>query len=122
MTLRLRTRRDRFYDVISVLLFLALIIIVLVTFRDYGASWDEEAQHLYGGSLFRFYTSFGKDRYAVTIEGNLQYYGGFFELVSYVATLVSPLGRYETRHLLSALCGILGLFGCWKISRALAGP
>ena len=35
---------------------------------------------------------------------------------------VSPIGIYETRHLLNGLVGILGLIGCWKLGRAVAGP
>src|SRR2546428_5838213 len=34
----------------------------------------------------------------------------------------SPLGVYETRHLLNGLVGLLGLAGCWKLGRALGGP
>ena len=34
----------------------------------------------------------------------------------------SPLGVYETRHLLNGLVGVLGLVGCWKLGRALGGP
>src|SRR5207249_6251388 len=34
---------------------------------------------------------------------------------------VSPIGVYETRHLLNGLVGILGLIGCHKLARAVAG-
>src|SRR5262245_25245286 len=112
---------DKLYGRLSFALFLLLLILVVSTFTSYGASWDEEGQHLYGSALYRFYASLGTDRYAETIGDNLAYYGGFFEIVSYVATRVSPFGLHETRHLLSALCGIFGILGCWKLARLLAG-
>ncbi len=34
----------------------------------------------------------------------------------------SPLGVYETRHLLNGFVGIIGLAGCWRLGRALSGP
>ena len=33
----------------------------------------------------------------------------------------SPLGVYETRHLLNGFVGLIGLLGCWKLGRALGG-
>ena len=112
---------DRFYGRLSAALFIALTVVVLYTFSDYGASWDEEGQHLYGGAVFRFLSSLGADRSAVSISDNLNLYGGFFEVLSYIGTRISPLGVHETRHLLSALCGIIGILGCWKLAQLLAG-
>src|SRR4029079_18258480 len=34
---------------------------------------------------------------------------------------ISPLGVYETRHLLNGLVGVLGLIGCAKLARVVAG-
>ena len=113
--------QDSLYQRLSIALFLALTLLVLLTFTNYGTSWDEEGQHLYGESVFRFYLSLGAIRSFTEIGGNLHYYGGFFELLSYVSTLVSPIGLHETRHLVSALCGIVGILGCWRLARLLAG-
>src|SRR5437764_5018584 len=33
----------------------------------------------------------------------------------------SPLGVYETRHLLNGFVGLVGLLGCWKLGRVLGG-
>ena len=45
-----------------------------------------------------------------------------FDLTAAVFNRFSPLGVYETRHLLNGFVGILGLAGCWKLGRALGGP
>src|SRR4051812_11031193 len=72
------------------LVFLALAVLVIATFRDYGISWDEEVQNNYGDKLLRFYASGFRDRSAMHYL-NLFYYGGFFDLVAAIVNLVSPL-------------------------------
>jgi hypothetical protein len=54
--------------------------------------------------------------------GDLNNYGGFFELMAAVAARILPFGLYETRHLMIAVCGVLGILAIWKIGRFLAGP
>src|SRR5437762_1133909 len=121
--LRMATRmnRDALYVRFSAALFLILTAVVLLTFRHYGASWDERLQHEYGEKVLRYYTSFLRDRSAFVMP-DLFHYGGFFEVLSVLAARVLPLGTHETRHLMSALCGITGIFACWSIVRVLAGP
>jgi hypothetical protein len=60
-----------------------------------------------------------KDRSALSAEHSLHYYGGFFETVAVLWTRLLPFGPYESRHLLNALFGVIGLFGCWKLVRFL---
>jgi hypothetical protein len=43
-------------------------------------------------------------------------------MVAAALNRISPVGVYETRHLLNGLVGILGLVGCWKLARAVSGP
>jgi hypothetical protein len=107
--------QDTLYRRLSACLFVLLTCLVLITFSDYGMSWDELAQDTYGELLLRFYTSFFTDRAAI-YEFDLFYYGGFFELLSKVATRLLPFGIYESRHLMSALFGVLGVLGCWKLT------
>jgi hypothetical protein len=113
--------RDARYKWASLVLFVLLIALVLVSFSSYGISWDEPIQHSYSELVLRFYTSFFTD-YSATEYSVLKYYGGFFELLSKLMTLSLPLGLYETRHLANALFGILGIFGCWKLARSLSTP
>jgi hypothetical protein len=102
-------------------LFLILIVLVSATFQDYGISWDEGFQHEYGERILRFYTSLFKDRSSL-VPGDLANYGGAFEVPAVLATRTLPFDLYETRHLLTALTGIAGIFACWRIVRLLAGP
>ena len=84
-----------------------LAVVVALTFRDYGISWDEPVQNTYGTDLLDFYTSKFRDREALAYM-NLFFYGGFFDLVAALLNRVSTLGIYETRHLLgAAIYGVL---------------
>lgn len=113
--------RDRLYNRLSIVLFLVLSVVVLVTFRDYGISWDEQLQSDMGEHVFRFFTSYFHDRSALDM-GDLNNYGGFFEVTGAIAARVLPFGLYESRHLLIAISGVFGILAVWKIGRFLGGP
>lgn len=100
--------------------FVAIAVLVVTTFRDYGISWDEEVQNTYGDMLIAFYRSGFHDRSAMHYL-NLYYYGGFFDMVAALLNLVSPLGVYVTRHFLGGIFLLFGLAGAWRLVRLLAG-
>lgn len=103
-------------------LFLLLILgsMIVLTFRDYGITTDETVQKIYGELVLKWYASFFGD-WSVVEFLNLWFYGGFFEVVLALAVKVSPLGLYETRHLVSAFFGLFGIVGTWKIAHYLLG-
>jgi glycosyltransferase involved in cell wall biosynthesis len=102
------------------LVMLAVLIFVVLTFRDYGITDDEQLQNAYGKMVLAYYTSGFQDRSAFNFR-DLFYYGGLFDVVAAALNQVSPFGEYATRHLLGGLVGVLGLFGTWKLTRLLAG-
>ena len=115
-------RRDG-WDLASKILFVVLAVLILATFMDYGVTWDEPVQHFYGGTIVRYYLSLlhGHFDKGAMNAGDLIYYGGFFDTVAVAINGISPLGRYETRHLLNALIGLIGIIGCWRVGRLLGG-
>ena len=112
------------WDLASKIVFLVLAILILATFVDYGVTWDEPMQHSYGGTIARYYQSLlhGHVHLEATDPEDLVYYGGFFDTLAFWFNVISPLGRYETRHLLNALIGLIGIVGCWRVGRLLGGP
>ena len=108
------------YDDLARLALLAVAVMVLLTYQDYGITNDEEVQNVYGIKLLAFYTSFFSDRSAFDYI-DLYRYGGLFDLVAALLNLVSPLGEYETRHLLGGLIGVLGLAGAWRLGLLVGG-
>jgi hypothetical protein len=114
-------RMSRIFDRLAVGVLAGLGIVALLTFRDYGLSWDDYAHSEYGGLLLQFYASGMRDQRALSWV-NLYYYGGGFDLLAAVAAKFLPLTLFETRRLLGAAVGILGLFVTWRIGRRVGGP
>jgi hypothetical protein len=109
------------WDCLTLALLVAALILVLATFRDYGVTWDEDVHNWYGVLVLRYYLSFFHDQRCLDWL-NLYNYGAAFDATAAALNLVSPFGTYETRHLLNALVGLLGVVGCWKLGRTLGGP
>ncbi len=109
------------WDGASRVLLLLVGVLVLLTFPDYGVTWDEPRQNRYGELALEYYRTLGADR-SVFAYFDLYLYGAAFDLIAALLNTVSPLGEYETRHLLNALVGMLGLVGAWRLARDLAGP
>jgi len=100
---------------------LALFMVgtVLFLFRDFGITWDEPNQNQYGKYILQYYESFFRDRNALNFL-DAYLYGGLFDSVAALLLRLSPLGEYETRHLLNGLVGVVGIVGVWKLTGLLA--
>lgn len=108
------------YKRLSYALFGALAIFILLTFKQYGVSNDEEVQHIYGRLLLKFYSSGFADQSAFAYK-NLYLYGGFFDLLAASLEKILPIWVWDIRHLLSALFGLAGIVAVYKITKKLAG-
>ena len=101
---------------------LALVaVIAALTFRDYGLGWDDYTHSQYGELLLAFYASGFKDTRALSFV-NLYLYGGGFDMAAALLAKILPFGLFETRRLLGAAVGILGLAVTWRIARRVGGP
>ena len=107
---------DRLYSIVMWVLFSIVGLLIITTFRDYGITWDEEYQSQYGLAVIDYYTSFFKDqRYSEIF--NLYLYGGMFDGLASLIDRYTPFSVYETRHLLNATFGLLGLIGTWRLTK-----
>src|SRR5579863_147654 len=102
-------------------LIVAATAMVIITFTDYGVTWDEDVHHWYGVFVLDYYRSFFADQRAFHY-GDLYNYGAAFDLTAALFDRLSPFGVYETRHLLNGVVGVLGIVGVWKLGRTIAGP
>jgi hypothetical protein len=109
------------WDRLAIAVLLIAAIVIALTFTDYGVTWDEDVHNWYGYFALDYYLSFFADQRALNWL-NLYNYGAAFDMVAAALNKFSPLGVYETRHLLNGLVGLVGLAGCWKLGRALGGP
>jgi hypothetical protein len=112
---------SRVFDRLAVVVLGVAGVIALLTFRDYGLSWDDYAHSEYGDLLLKFYASGLRDQRALSWV-NLYYYGGGFDLLAALAAKLLPFTLFETRRLIGAAVGILGLFVTWRIGRRVGGP
>src|SRR5882762_10335388 len=106
------------------LAFLALAVVALVaalTFHDYGLGWDDYTHAEYADLLLRMYGSGFKDTGALSFA-NLYMYGGGFDMVAALLHKVIPLELFETRRLVGAVVGVIGLAVTWRLARRIGGP
>src|ERR1700757_2646150 len=101
---------------------LALVgLIAGLTFRDYGLGWDDYTHAEYADLLLRMYGSGFKDSAALSFA-NLYMYGGGFDMEEALLHKVIPLELFETRRLLGAIVGLIGLALTWRLARRVGGP
>lgn len=105
----------------SVLLLVLLVALVVGVHEDYGITWDEGAQSDYGRRILRWFGSGFTDDSAAT-HGDLIYYGGLFEVVAELGARLTPEDRFETRHLINGLVGLLAVVAAERMGSLLGGP
>ena len=115
------TFADRVADLLAIVVLLTVALIAAVTFRDYGLGWDDFTHSQYGDLLLKLYGSGFADARALSFV-NLYKYGGGFDMAAALAAKVLPFDLFETRRLVGAAIGIVGLFVTWRLGRRLGGP
>lgn len=108
-------------DLVAYAVLCALVVVALLTFQDYGLGWDDYAHSQYGEMLYSYYASGFNDIRAFSFV-NLYYYGGGFDIAATVLGKLLPLNLFDTRRLLGAIVGILGMIVVWRTGRRLGGP
>jgi hypothetical protein len=104
------------------LLALAVVsVVAALTFHDYGLGWDDYTHAEYADLLLRMYGSGFKDTGALSFA-NLYMYGGGFDMAAALLHKVIPLELFETRRLVGAIVGVIGIAVTWRLARRVAGP
>src|SRR5258706_11464816 len=109
------------FDRLAIAVLCLVGIVALLTFRDYGLSWDDYVHAEYGDLLLKLYASGLRDQRALSWV-NLYYYGGGFDLLAALAAKLPPFTLFETPRLVGAAVGILGLLVTWRMGRRIGGP
>ena len=117
------TRRslERTCDDLAILVLAAVGLIASLTFRDYGLGWDDYTHAEYADLLLRMYGSGFRDTAALSFA-NLYMYGGGFDMAAALLHKIIPLELFETRRLLGAVVGLIGLSVTWRLGRRVGGP
>jgi hypothetical protein len=112
---------DTLADRVALFVLAVVAIVAALTFRDYGLGWDDYTHSQYGELLLALFRSGFRDRRAFSFV-NLFMYGGGFDMGSALAAKILPFGLFETRRLMGALVGLIGLAVTWRLARRLGGP
>ena len=112
---------ERTCDDLAMLMLAVVALIASLTFRDYGLGWDDYTHAEYADLLLKMYGSGFKDTGALSFA-NLYMYGGGFDMAAALLHKVIPLELFETRRLLGAVVGVIGLAVTWRLSRRVGGP
>lgn len=112
---------ERTCDDLAMLVLAAVAVIAGLTFRDYGLGWDDYTHAEYADLLLRMFGSGFKDTAALSFA-NLYMYGGGFDMIAALLHKVIPLELFETRRLLGAIVGVIGLAVTWRLGRRIGGP
>src|ERR1700676_3706653 len=112
---------ERTCDDLAVVVLGAVALIAGLTFRDYGLGWDDYTHAEYADLLLRMFGSGFKDTHALSFA-NLYMYGGGFDMAAALLHKLIPLERFETRRLLGAVVGLIGLAVTWRLGRRVGGP
>jgi hypothetical protein len=116
-----RRSMERTCDDAAILVLAVVGLVASFTFRDYGLGWDDYTHAEYADLLLRMYGSGFKDTGALSFA-NLYMYGGGFDMAAALLHKVIPLELFETRRLLGAIVGIIGLAVTWRLGRRVGGP
>ncbi len=105
------------WDWTSLGCFVCCNVVMLLTLRDYGFTYDEPPHIRYGERILDFYAS----GFAARRSLQTSYIGGF-DLVAALLRRVSPFDMFVTNHVLCIFVAQCGLLGTWKLGRLLGGP
>jgi Dolichyl-phosphate-mannose-protein mannosyltransferase len=116
-----RRSMERTCDDLALVVLGAVALIAGLTFRDYGLGWDDYTHAEYADLLLKMYGSGFRDTGALSFA-NLYMYGGGFDMTAALLHKVIPLELFETRRLLGAIVGVIGLAVTWRLGRRVGGP
>lgn len=108
-------------DDLALAVLAVVAVIAGLTFRDYGLGWDDYTHAEYADLLLKMFGSGFTDTGALSFA-NLYMYGGGFDMAAALLHKILPLGVFETRRLLGAIVGLIGLGMTWRLARRVGGP
>ena len=109
------------WDLISKVILAGAALVMALTIKDYGVTWDEYNHITYGDEVVRWYSSGFQDRAAITHRAyNLL--GGLIDATSSLIANGAGWSIVFVRHALGALLAWLGLVYTYRLGRYLGGP
>lgn len=108
-------------DDLALAVLAVVTVIAGLTFKDYGLGWDDYTHAEYADLLLKMFGSGFTDTSALSFA-NLYMYGGGFDMAAALLHKIIPLELFETRRLLGAIVGVIGIGVTWRLARRAGGP
>lgn len=100
---------------------LVAFVAIILTFDDYGITWDEFPQSNYAELVLDYFQSgFNDNRYGSFFD--LKYYGALFEVIPTIIYRFVGEWKFEIRHFCIALTALLTIAGVMKFSSLFSDP
>ena len=97
------------------------LLVILLTFSDYGVTWDESVHSRYGELVVEYFRSGLRDTRANSFV-DMKYYGPLFDMAAALIYQFNPVAKYEIRHFLIALLALLAIPGVIKYGHLFDDP
>lgn len=120
-TLRVLSGNSPWHWLLKLVIFFQLIFIIL-TFDNYGVSWDEGFRYRAGEIKLIYYQALFKGKTVITDAFHGDNYAGLFDLGVALLYRIIPIDRYHLSHVLSLLTGLLGIAGAVVTASLVGGP
>ncbi len=104
-----------------------LLLLMIILSIGTGINGDDSFQVDYSEKLVNFYTTMGQDTASLYIkDGNMHYYGGFFEVITGMVNRGLGLDEFnpayhQVRHVFIAIFGFLSMLFTGLLIREIAG-
>jgi hypothetical protein len=118
----LTQRQYRKKDIAMFFIFILLLLAGLLTFNEYGKSWDEEVMQIYADQSLHSYSTW-YERGRVSFEHDiLKYYGPFLVMmveiaVKYLGWIFEEVEPFDIRHFVYFLTYFAGTLAFYSIAR-----
>src|SRR5437588_495546 len=117
----LRRSVERTCDDLAMICISADVLTACLESLVYVLGWYDYTHAEYADLLLRMYGSGFRDTGALSFA-NLYMYCGGFDMAAALLHKVIPLELFETRRLLGAVVGLIGLAVTWRLARRVGGP
>ena len=112
----------RGFPIVSTVLFTALLLVVAITFDRYGFTIDEEVGFQRAARIYEFLASAGRNIEGVSHFEKHSIYGAMPDVIAFVLQKWVPPLSFQSRHLVSALFGVAGVYYLFRLAALFIGP
>ena len=103
------------------LLLLALLIVVAITFNQYGFTTDERLGFQRASNIYEFLASGAKNTQSVSRFDVFSIYGAMPDVIALALQKCVPELSFDSRHFISALFGVVGVYYLYRLTAVFIG-